>query len=310
MLASRGDHLPGGAEWLHEVKWDGMRVLVEVDDRLRVWSRNENDVTAAWPDVTGIAEAVPTGTLLDGEIVAFDEGRPSFARLADRMHVRGAARAAALAATNPVTLVAFDLLRLAGEDLLDRPLTERRARLEDLGLDTAGVSVHVAPAYDDGALLLGATEQQGLEGVVSKRRTSRYRPGQRSKDWLKFPHRAVASYVVGGWRPETGGHRLGALLVGEPTPDGLVFRGRVGSGVAGRTGVRLAELLSPLAAADPPFADAVPRIDAAGARWVRPRLVVDVAALGTTGAGRLRQPAFVGVRPDLDPEDLDPEERP
>lgn len=306
MLASRGDHVPAGAEWLHEVKWDGMRVLVEVDERLRVWSRNENDVTAAWPDLAGILGAVPPGTVLDGEIVAFDDGRPSFARLADRMHVRSAARAAAAAASNPVTLVGFDLLRLAGEDLVDRPLTERRARLEGLGLDAAGVSVHVAPAYDDGAVLLEATEQQGLEGVVSKRRTSRYRPGQRSKDWLKFPHRAVASYVVGGWRPETGGERLGALLVGEPTPDGLVFRGRVGSGVAGRAGVRLAEMLAPLTTGESPFADAVPRLDAAGARWVRPRLVVDVAALGTTGGGRLRQPAYIGVRPDLDPDDLDP----
>lgn len=316
MLATRGDRFsaepPTGAAWLHEVKWDGVRALAAVTERgLVLTSRNENAITAAYPELHGLADALPVGSLLDGEVVAFDEGRPSFARLADRMHVRDPRRAARLAVGNPVTYLAFDLLRLGEEDLTGRPLTRRRARLEELGLDDAGVSVHVAPAYDDGVMLLEATRAQGLEGVVSKRRDSTYRFGLRSNDWLKYPHRARASYVVGGWRPEKGvGTRLGAILVGLPTADGLVYRGRVGSGIAGRAGARLAELLAPLETDDRPFVDEVPRVDAAGARWVRPSLVVEIAALGLTGGGRLRQPAYLGARPDLDPADLHDQEEP
>ena len=304
MLATRGTSVPTGPEWLHEVKWDGMRVLVEVlEGRLRIFSRNENDVTVSFPELHGLAEAVGHDVLLDGEVVAFADGVPSFGALAERMHVSSARKAAALVGSCPVTLLVFDLLAVDGTDLTARPLAERRSRLESLGL--ADVHWQVPAAYDDGAMLMQATQAQRLEGVVSKRRSSVYVPGRRTADWLKFPHRATTSYVVGGWRRETGSaSRLGAVLVGEPGPDGLAYRGRVGSGIAGRTGQRLLELLAPLEAAASPFAGAVPKVDAQGTTWVRPEMVVDIAALGVTSAGRLRQPSFLGVRHDLDAEDL------
>ncbi len=304
MLATRGDHVPTGAGWAHEVKWDGMRVLVEhADGRLRVWSRNQNDVSVSFPELQGLAAVLPEDTLLDGEVVALGEGVPSFGALADRMHVRDATRAQRLAATNPVTLLAFDVLRVDGEDLLDRPLAERRERLLALGLDD--VAWQVPPQYDDGPMLLAAAEEQGLEGIVSKRLAAAYKPGRRSRDWLKFPIRPTASYVVGGFRWETGStHRLGALLVGEPGPAGLRYRGRVGSGVSGRAGVLLGELLEPLRTTTPPFADEVPRVDRLGTEWVEPVLVVDVQYLRLTTDGRLRQPAYRGVRRDLEAGEL------
>ncbi len=305
MLATRGTTVPTGPEWLHEVKWDGMRVLVEVaDGRLRIWSRNENDVTVSFPELHDLARAVGHDVLLDGEVVAFADGVPSFGALADRMHVSSARRAAVLAQSNPVTLLVFDLLRLDGSDVTGLPLSERRDRLEGLGL--ADVHWQVPPVYDDGVMLMQATAQQGLEGVVSKKRSSRYAPGRRTADWLKFPHRDTTSYVVGGWRPETDStSRIGAVLVGEPGPDGLLYRGRVGSGIAGKAGQRLLDLLGPLEAEGSPFCDDVPKVDAQGTRWVRPAVVVDVAALGITSAGRLRQPSFIGVRKDLTPEALE-----
>ena len=111
MLATRGTTVPTGPEWLHEVKWDGMRVLVEVTDgRLRIWSRNENDVTVTFPELHGLAE-LEHRVLLDGEAVAFLDGIPKFGALADRMHVSSTSRARVLAEKNPVTLLAFDLLR-------------------------------------------------------------------------------------------------------------------------------------------------------------------------------------------------------
>lgn len=134
MLATKGDHVPG-AGWTHEVKWDGMRVLVErTSSGLRIWSRNENDVTVSFPELHPMVD-VGADFVLDGEVVALGEGVPSFGALADRMHVRGASKAARLAERNPVTLIVFDVLRLDGEDLTASPFTARRARLEELGLD-------------------------------------------------------------------------------------------------------------------------------------------------------------------------------
>jgi len=166
--------------------------------------------------------------------------------------------------------------------------------------------VLVPPTYQDGAMLLEAATQQGLEGIVSKRLSSRYHPGRRSRDWLKFPIRPAGSWVVGGFRYEIGSERrIGAVLVGQPTADGLVFGGRVGSGVAGRAGARLVELLAPLTVAASPFAEELPRADREGTVWVRPSVVVDVQYLALTADGRLRQPAYRGVRTDLSPEELE-----
>ncbi len=310
MLATRGTTVPSGPQWAHEVKWDGMRVLVHTrDGRLRVESRNENDVTVSFPELQDLVSGAALGRMdvvLDGEVVAFTDGRPVFGALADRIHVANARRAEQVAQTNPVTLIVFDLLHLDGTDLLELPWSQRREVLGQVmghgGAD--GPRWQVPPSYDDGQVLLEATKERGLEGIVSKRRSSLYRPGMRSADWLKFPHRDGGSFVVGGWRPETASGRLGSVLVGEPTTDGLVYRGRVGSGLAGRAGERVAEMLSGLGPAECPFSTAVPKEDARGATWVRPEVVVEVASLGMTPQQRLRQPAFLSVRRDLRPEDL------
>jgi bifunctional non-homologous end joining protein LigD len=303
MLATPTDRVPVGDGWVHEVKWDGVRVLVDVTGGVaRMFSRNGNVVTAAWPDLA----APPLGErdlLVDGEVIALnDRGLPDFRVLQHRMHVRKAADAARLADQIPATLMVFDLLRLDGEDLTASPLSQRRELLEDLDLARSGWQVPAA--YDDGQMLWEATGQQGLEGVVSKRVGSRYRFDTRTKDWLKRAHRHRGSYVVGGWRPQEGtSDRLAAVLVGEPTPEGLAYRGRVGSGLTGATARMLQDLLLPLHAGASPFADEVPRVDALGTTWVEPTVVVDIDTHGL-GYDRLRQPSFQGVRADLSPEDL------
>jgi len=169
MLASAGTVIPGGPEWVHEIKWDGMRVLAEVaDGRLRLSSRNENEVTSSFPELSTLAgPGMPDDLLLDGEVVALDAGLPSFSALAGRVHVRNDRRARRLAVSRPVTFMAFDLLRLHGVDLTGQPLAERLAALEGIGL--AGPHAQVPPTYDDGLALHTATLEQGLEGIVSKR---------------------------------------------------------------------------------------------------------------------------------------------
>jgi bifunctional non-homologous end joining protein LigD len=302
MLATRGSLVPSGDAWTHEVKWDGVRALTDVRDGApRMTSRNENAITIAWPELA----TSPLGDrdlLVDGEIIALnDRGLPDFRTLQERMHVRKATTAARLAESVPAIYMVFDLLRLDGRDLTAEPLDARRDLLAGLGLDG---SWQVPPSYDDGAMLHDATLQQGLEGIVSKRRTSTYRPGERTPHWLKFAHRHRLSYVVGGWRPQEGtSDRLAALLVGEPTPEGLLYRGRVGSGIGPKQGAVLAELVTSLGRADSPFADAVPRVDAQGTRWLEPVLVIDIDTHGR-GYDRLRQPSFQGIRTDLTPEDL------
>jgi bifunctional non-homologous end joining protein LigD len=303
MLATPTDQAPPGEGWRHEVKWDGVRVLVDArDGTTRMTSRNDNPVTAAWPDLSD----PPLGDrdlLVDGEVIALnDRGIPDFRVLQHRMHVRRASEAVRLAERIPATLMVFDLLRLDGDDLAGRPLEERRALLEGLGLERS--TWQVPATYDDGAMLWEATRQQGLEGIVSKRLASRYRFDTRSKDWLKRAHRHRGTFVVGGWRPQVGtADRLAAVLVGELTSDGLRYRGRVGSGITGATARRLQDLLRPLRRAASPFADEVPRVDALGTTWVEPVVVVDVDTHGL-GYDRLRQPSFQGVRSDLTPEDL------
>ncbi len=304
MLATAGTHVPVGDDWRHEVKWDGVRALAHVDPAtgsgVRLTSRNGNDITGAWPELASPPAA--RDVVVDGEIIALNErGLPDFRVLAERIHVRKAATVARLAERVPATYMVFDLLRHDGVDLTPLPLTERRARLEALDLGDSGWQVPTT--YDDGAMLFDATRAQGLEGIVSKRLDSRYRPGERTPHWLKFAHRHRASYVVGGWRPQVGGTHLAALLVGEPTADGLLYRGRVGSGIGPKQSKLLTEVVAPLGRGTSPFADEVPRVDAQGTVWLEPVLVVDI---DTHGAGyeRLRQPSFQGLRGDLTPDDL------
>lgn len=184
MLTTPGE-LPTGTGWAYEFEWDGIRALVDVHaGRLRITSSNDNDVTATYPELAGLA-AISEDALIDGEIVAFSKGRPSFSALQSRMHVRGR-QVKALARTTPVTLLAFDILRLYGVDLAERPYAERRATLERLGLQ--GAHWTVPPAFDDGPATASASLEQGLEGVVAKRLGSTYRPGQRSPDWIAVQH--------------------------------------------------------------------------------------------------------------------------
>ncbi|MBT9256819.1 non-homologous end-joining DNA ligase [Phycicoccus sp. MAQZ13P-2] len=308
MLATAAEAPPRGDAWVHEVKWDGMRVLVDVrSGSVTVTSRTERDVTAAFPELDALAGTYDD-LLLDGEVVALDEGLPSFHALTERMHVTKRAQAERLARSRPVTLMVFDLLRLFGQDLTGQPWSARRRLLEELELD--GRAWRVPEVHDDGAVLLRVTGEQGLEGVVSKRRDARYLPGRRSPDWRKVAHRRTYSVVIGGWRPEVGSgassaDRLGAVLVGLPDGEGgWRYAGRVGSGLAGSAGEALLRRVRRHECDAPPFADEVPRIDASGTTWVEPAVVVEVRTLQLTPDHRLRQPTFLGVRADLTPDEL------
>lgn len=306
MLATPGEP-PGGPGWAAEFKWDGIRAVVAGlgGPRVQVWSRNGNDVTASYPELTG-GPATAGPVLLDGEIVALDGGRPSFSRLAERMHVR--APSPELLARVPVVLYVFDLLRVGDRDLMGEPYEARRARLAELGLD-ALPHVAVPPSYPDvpAAQLLEVARAHRLEGVVAKRVRSRYEPGRRSPAWIKTALLTTQEVVIGGWTPGHGRRAgmIGALLLGAHDGEGrLRYLGHVGTGFTEAALRRLATELAPLAQPGSGFDDDVPAVEARAARWVRPVLVGEVVYRTLTPDLRLRHAAWRGLRPDRDPHEV------
>ena len=306
MLAVAGALPADDDSWSYEVKWDGVRALVAVDGgRLTITSRNGNVVTSHYPELGGLGQQLgSTQVLLDAEIVAFNaDGRSDFGLLQARMHV--SKPGAGLLRSTPVQMMLFDVLHLEGASLLDRTYDERREILASLGLQ--GDHWAVPPAFDGGGqALLDATREQGLEGILAKRRDARYFPGKRSDCWLKVKHIRRTSTVIAGWKPGEGGRagRIGSLLLGVQGPDGLEYAGHVGTGFSTATLTMLGELLEPLRAAASPFATEVPRMYAKNAVWVEPRLVAEIDYTEWTKDGRLRHPSYKGLREDYDPKDV------
>jgi bifunctional non-homologous end joining protein LigD len=305
MLAKTGK-LPSGDRWGFEIKWDGIRALVySQPGTFRIESRNLRDLTAQYPELRRLGRALGSHeAILDGEIVALDEkGRPSFERLQQRMHLTSDAVIKRRAKDVPASLVVFDVLFLDGEVLLDLPLAERRERLESLGLEGASwrtPAIH----HGDGAALLAATAEQGLEGLVAKRLDSPYEPGKRSSCWIKVKNFRRQELVVGGWGEGEGrrANGIGALLVGHYENDKFRYAGKVGTGFTEKTLRDLEKRLAPLERGTSPFqAGAKPP---KGAHWVEPRLVVEIDFGEWTREGILRHPSYKGLRDDKDPRDV------
>lgn len=304
MLATAGP-LPTGPDWAYEFKWDGVRTLVDVTEAgLVLTSRLGNVVGTAYPELAGLAQ-VAADVLLDGEVVSFVDGRPSFSALQGRMHVRAAAQARRLAAQAPVTYLAFDVLRLYGVDLTGRPFAERRATLERLAV--AGPHWTVSPLFDDGPATAQAAAENGLEGVVAKRLSSVYRPGARTGEWVKVRFGRRQEFVVGGWEHGEGGRSggIGSLLLGVYEPDGrFVYVGQVGTGFSAGALRQMGDRLAPTAVDRSPFAAMPADVRGRPITWVRPEVVVEVEFAEWTPEGRLRFASFQGVRTDKEPVEV------
>lgn len=315
MLAQPGTLPTGGDadEWAYEFKWDGVRALARVEGgRLELHSRKGNDITVSYPELRQLGDELgSTQVWLDGEIVALVDGRPSFAALQQRMHVYNERQARTLANSVPVTYLVFDVLHLDGRSCLDLPYAERRELLA--GLELRGPTWNTSPSFvGDGPAVVETAREQRLEGVIAKRRSSRYYPGRRTADWVKITEVLTLEVLVGGWRPGEGRRTgmIGSLMVGVPTDDGVRYVGQVGTGFTDEALALLHERLTPLVREESPFVDEVPRDRAKGATWVRPEVVGEVVFRNWTLDGRLRAPSWRGLRSDKDAADLEPEATP
>ncbi|MFZ5768379.1 MAG: non-homologous end-joining DNA ligase [Bacillota bacterium] len=283
---------------LFEPKWDGYRCLAFVDGGVtRLQSRNLRDITGEFPGLEGLHRYLKARqAVVDGEITAWEQGRPSFSALQAR--------------TGRLVFVAFDLLELEGRELMDRPLAERREVLERVVQEeTAGGDLALSPVVPErGRELFAKAARLGLEGVVGKERDSPYLPGQRSRYWLKVKVRRTADCVIVGYRLAPGGG-LGSLVLAVPGAGEWQVVGHVGTGWDQRTGAHILSLLHP---GSPPAR--VPRGFRRGVAWVEPQVVCSVSYLEVPRDGMLRHTSFLGLRPDLSPREagleLQPDDRP
>ncbi|CAN5735423.1 hypothetical protein BH18ACT15_BH18ACT15_00900 [soil metagenome] len=310
MLSSSAQHAFDDDQWLFEPKWDGVRALAACTDETLLISRSGRDISATYPELNRLNERlVALDAILDGEIAATVEGRPSFERLQARINLTEAREIERAVAKIPVSYFVFDLVYLDGKSLVSTPLRERKQLLDELVVPSQAVQVttHVT---GEGTALAHAARAQRLEGIVAKKLASPYRPGKRTREWLKIKEVHEADVVIGGWSPGEGAREwsFGALLVGAYDKSGLRFLGAVGTGFDESKLIELTALLAPLETTECPFAEGPAGMRAGGSgrslrspRWVRPELVARVEYREVTTAPRLRAPAFKGLRTDKGP---------
>ena len=298
MAAEIVDRLPEGDEWIYEVKFDGYRAeVIKNGDTLQLRSRNDKDLTATYPGVRDAGLRLRArSAVVDGEVVAIDaNGHPSFQALQHRGAHPG----------HTVVFFAFDLLHLDGEDLVGRPLNERRALLDRV-VGASGILLS-EPLRGSAQHVIDAVRSLGLEGVIAKKWSSRYVAGQRSSAWVKLKLDKQQEFVVGGYRPGPNG--VDALLAGYYEGRELRFAGKVRAGFTPHVRRDVAAALRPLETERCPFVDlpssktshwggGVTAEQMQEMRWVKPTLVAQIRFVEWTADGHLRHAAFLGLRTD------------
>jgi bifunctional non-homologous end joining protein LigD len=298
MIATVVPSLPEGERWMYEVKLDGYRALILKDgERVRILSRKQNDLTAGYPSVAAAGRRLNAGAaVVDGEIVAVGEdGRPSFQALQHRAAHPG----------HTIVFYAFDLLHLDGRDLTRLPLDARRTELPAVLRESGVLLSQELPGT--AAQVTDAVQRLGLEGVIAKRRDSRYDAGQRSGAWVKLKLDHQQEFVVGGYRP--GPHGVDALLVGYYETKRLRFAGKVRAGFTPHLRREVADVLRPRHAAACPFVDlptsravhwggGVTAEQMMEMQWLKPKVVAQIRFVEWTADGHLRHAAFLGLRQD------------
>jgi len=333
MLATLTDAPLVARTLVYEPKYDGIRALAEISAKggVRLWSRNGNEKTSQFPSIVEAlarqAKKLKGPTVLDGEIVALDEGgQPAgFQRLQGRMHLTGGRDIERAEQAQPVAFIVFDVLRIGNEDLCRLPLTERRKRLESLFRNfrlkpeatktkssfrlqpeeaTLRLSEHVA---GDASALYARAQKEGWEGLIAKEAASTYQPGRRSPAWRKIKLQKEQEFVVGGWtEPRQTRQHFGALLLGVQERGRLKYVGHTGTGFDQKELGRLSKLLRARETPASPFSEKVKTNEPA--HWVKPDLVAQIRFTEWTSDDKLRHPVYLGLRDDKSAKEVVREE--
>jgi bifunctional non-homologous end joining protein LigD len=310
MLATSVDKPFDGADWLFEIKWDGYRAIAFIDNgKLRLVSRNQNDLTPRFPELKDLPKSVKAKTaILDGEVVALDDqGRASFSLMQQRTGFRPGGRRVATKADVPVLYYAFDLLYLDGYDLRKLPLEERQKKLASILV--TGDSLRYSDHYEkQGKALFEIAQAKGLEGILAKKRDSIYQE-RRTSEWLKIKITHRLECVIGGYtEPEGSRAHFGSIVLGLYDKQGrLIHVGQAGSGFDQKSLDEVWKLLKQRETKKDPFYGEVEALRKV--YWVKPELVAEIEYAewtdGTSaGSGpKLRAPVFLGLRDDKDPKD-------
>jgi bifunctional non-homologous end joining protein LigD len=298
--------------WMFEIKWDGVRAIAVCSEQTVLLSRNRRDITKTYPELDSVHERlVALDAIVDGEIVALSGGRPSFEKLQSRMNLQNEHEIRRAMKNCPVSYIVFDLLYLDGRSLITEPLERRKELLAELVVPSERLQVSHSE-QGSGTALFEAARQRNLEGIVGKRRGTPYRPGKRTREWVKIKAIYDADVVVGGWSRGEGSRSssFGALLVGAYADEGLVFLGSVGTGFSERTLDDIFPHLQELESPECPFVGGIDAVKAGrfgkpikDPHWISPELVARIEYRELTLGRRLRAASFKGVRTDKDPED-------
>ncbi len=299
MLAQSSNTPPGGAHYLYEVKWDGVRALISLDEgAITIRSRNQLDISVKFPELLIPDKAFrATSALFDAELVCLDDaGKPSFTNVIHR--IQTGANAIERARTKyPVVCYVFDCLYLDGRQIMSEPLVRRRAWMEDaIKHDTP---YRVSETVTDGTELFHAAVKMGLEGIMAKRKNSTYQPGRRSEQWLKIKKRESTECVIIGYTGGKSGREalFGALQLAMKQEDRFKYVGKVGTGFDSKMMKAIFEQISKLNRVARPIKEKP--LDDAQTIWIEPKLICEVQYASLTKDGMLREPVFLRLRPDL-----------
>jgi DNA ligase D-like protein (predicted ligase)/DNA ligase D-like protein (predicted polymerase)/DNA ligase D-like protein (predicted 3'-phosphoesterase) len=301
MLSDTADKPPKGDDYVFELKWDGIRALITYEEgKMKILTRNHNDVTAQFPELLEGEKAFrATNAVFDAEIVSLDkEGKPIFKKVINRMMARGESNILKQSKANPCYCYVFDCLYLDGRVLINEPLVKRKTWLKDvIRFDTP---YRVSESVDDGESLFAAAREHGLEGIMAKKRDSKYLVGKRSDCWQKIKVRQSAEVVVIGYTPGKGdrGQTFGALHIAEKIGDTLHYRGKAGTGFDDATVKEIVAALKEV--------KTVKTIEVSGevldrkvSTWLEPVLIAEVSYSKLTPDNMFREPVFIRLRPDL-----------
>lgn len=304
MLAESRPDVPSGDEFSYEMKWDGIRAMVSIDEgELVIRSRSGKDITHLFPELATPDSFHATSALFDGEIVCMlKDGRPDFRTVMGRIHKTGETRIAQAAKRHPAFCYLFDVVYLDGRPVAQEPLIRRREWLRDAV--KRGGAYRVNEVVDDGVAFFEAVRSMGLEGIVAKHVDGRYYPGRRSDVWTKIKVRQTAECVILGYT-EGKGDRMktfGALHLAEVDGDGLVYRGKVGTGFDTKMMAQVLEYLDDVERTERIIEEKP--LDDAETTWLAPSRWCEIQFASLTRNGTYREPVFLRLRPDLEGADL------